>query len=212
MAFLCRSRHFRQTSWSSVDIASVDKMSIANSETSTSSRRRDTGFPETFCGSESCRSSAHGRRLLIRCSDRNTSLPHPDADTSPNACIFQEDISVARVTARQRRSFLARNKKATSHGFLTPGMYSGGDSSVMISASETSVGGGHAMNRPVSGSGDSFASLSTGDLHEDAAPDSPSQHQPRSHRHSRMQSIDSSASSTRKRSFMQKLGIHRHHD
>lgn len=159
------------------------------------------------------RSSALVRHLLTRGPDRNTSLPHPDADTSPNACIFQEDISVARVTARQRRSFLARNKKATSHGFLTPGMYSGGDSSVvMISASETSVGAGHAMNRPVSGSGDSFASLSTGDLHEDMAPNSPSQHQPRSHRHSRMESIDSSASSTRKRSFMQKLGIHRHHD
>ncbi|KAF3760775.1 hypothetical protein M406DRAFT_29821, partial [Cryphonectria parasitica EP155] len=67
-------------------------------------RHRNTGFPESFCG------------------NRNTSLPHPDADTSGNACITQEDISVSRVLSRQRRSFLNKNKRTISHGYITPEM------------------------------------------------------------------------------------------
>ncbi|KAJ5041331.1 uncharacterized protein L3040_005876 [Drepanopeziza brunnea f. sp. 'multigermtubi'] len=38
------------------------------------SRRRDTGFPEPLS------------------EDRNTTLPHPDADTSPNATIESTDV------------------------------------------------------------------------------------------------------------------------
>ena len=82
---------------------------------------RDTGFPEPFCG------------------NRNTTLPHPEANLSPDACISADDISVSRVMHRSRRSFLSKhNKRTTSHGVITremEAMYSdalsadGGDSS-----------------------------------------------------------------------------------
>ncbi|EOO02607.1 hypothetical protein UCRPA7_1901 [Phaeoacremonium minimum UCRPA7] len=66
---------------------------------------RDTGFPEPFCG------------------NRNTTLPHPDADLSPNASISADDISITRVLSRQRRSFLSsRNKRTISHGLITKEM------------------------------------------------------------------------------------------
>jgi len=51
-----------------------------------SSQRRFTGFPEPFC------------------LDRNTTLTHPDADTSPNATIEAADVDLSRV--RSRRKFL----------------------------------------------------------------------------------------------------------
>ncbi|CAM1500655.1 Fc.00g098170.m01.CDS01 [Cosmosporella sp. VM-42] len=78
---------------------------MASSPTSTKLRRepRDTGFPEPFNG------------------DRNTTLPHPDADLSPNACICQEDIDPDRALRRHRRSFLRKNNKHTlQHGKITP--------------------------------------------------------------------------------------------
>ncbi|GKT60594.1 hypothetical protein ColTof4_00720 [Colletotrichum tofieldiae] len=65
---------------------------------------RDTGFPEPFNG------------------ERNTTLPHPDANLSPNAVISQEDISGQRVMARTRRSFLQKHKRTISHGVITPQM------------------------------------------------------------------------------------------
>jgi hypothetical protein len=65
---------------------------------------RDTGFPEPFNG------------------QRNTTLPHPDANLSPNATISQDDVAVARVLSRTRNSFLSgsRHKHTVSHGFLKP--------------------------------------------------------------------------------------------
>ncbi|OAQ97953.1 hypothetical protein LLEC1_05238 [Akanthomyces lecanii] len=65
---------------------------------------RDTGFPEPFG------------------SVRNTTLPHPDADLSPNACIGQDDVHADLVLRRSHRSFLHRSKKhkkAISHGVVT---------------------------------------------------------------------------------------------
>lgn len=57
MVSLRRYHRSRQASWSLHDTSSLDTMSIAHSETSASSssraRVRDTGFPESFCGSES---------------------------------------------------------------------------------------------------------------------------------------------------------------
>lgn len=50
------------------------------------SRNRDTGFPEPLSN------------------DRNTTLPHPDADTSPNATMEAPDLNLVRT--RSRRSFL----------------------------------------------------------------------------------------------------------
>ena len=43
--------------------------------------------------------------------DRNTSLPHPNANLSPNACITEDDISVTRALARHRMSFIAQKEK-----------------------------------------------------------------------------------------------------
>ncbi|OHE99150.1 hypothetical protein CORC01_05643 [Colletotrichum orchidophilum] len=63
---------------------------------------RDTGFPEPFNG------------------ERNTTLPHPDANLSPNAVISQEDLSGNR--SRTRRSFLQKHRRTISHGRITPQM------------------------------------------------------------------------------------------
>ncbi|KAK2019131.1 hypothetical protein LZ32DRAFT_653293 [Colletotrichum eremochloae] len=65
---------------------------------------RDTGFPEPFNG------------------ERNTTLPHPDANLSPDAVISQDDINGQRVTARTRRSFLQKHRRTISHGVITPQM------------------------------------------------------------------------------------------
>ncbi|KAM7218942.1 hypothetical protein V8F06_005678 [Rhypophila decipiens] len=67
------------------------------STTSSSSRsslsKRDTGFPEGFCG------------------NRNTSLPHPNANLSPNACLTEDDIAITRALARHRMSFIAQKER-----------------------------------------------------------------------------------------------------
>ncbi|KAK2021144.1 hypothetical protein LX32DRAFT_271053 [Colletotrichum zoysiae] len=65
---------------------------------------RDTGFPEPFNG------------------ERNTTLPHPDANLSPDAVISQDDINGHRATARTRRSFLQKHRRTISHGVITPQM------------------------------------------------------------------------------------------
>ncbi|PHH70118.1 hypothetical protein CDD82_7335 [Ophiocordyceps australis] len=63
---------------------------------------RDTGFPEPFdCG-------------------RTTTLPHPEADLSPNATISSHDVGVEHVLKRQRLSFLKKHHKNLSHGVITP--------------------------------------------------------------------------------------------
>jgi hypothetical protein len=54
--------------------------------------------------------------------ERNTTLPHPDADLSPNASISADDIAIGRVLTRQRRSFLAKHKRTVSYGMITPEM------------------------------------------------------------------------------------------
>ncbi|KAM3520507.1 hypothetical protein NHJ13051_006810 [Beauveria bassiana] len=64
---------------------------------------RDTGFPEPFS------------------SRRNTTLPHPDADLSPNACIGQDDVHADLVMRRSTLPFLHRSKKhkkTLGHGTL----------------------------------------------------------------------------------------------
>jgi hypothetical protein len=72
---------------------------------------RDTGFPEPF-----------GDNF-------NTTLPHPDADLSPNATISQDDLSVAQAMKRRRLSMLTKHRRtvsqassvggATVHGVLS---------------------------------------------------------------------------------------------
>ncbi|POR32705.1 Uncharacterized protein TPAR_07121 [Tolypocladium paradoxum] len=65
---------------------------------------RDTGFPEPFD------------------EGRNTTLPHPDADLSPNATISHDDVAVDRALKRHRLSFLNKHKKTIAHGIISPQM------------------------------------------------------------------------------------------
>lgn len=60
-----------------------------DSTDSARSTKKNTGFPEPFS------------------EDRNTTLPHPDADTSPNATIEAPDLDLTRTHSRS--SFLHRN-------------------------------------------------------------------------------------------------------
>jgi hypothetical protein len=69
--------------------------------THTRQKSRDTGFPEPFDN------------------DRNTTLPHPDADLSPNASISQDDIAVDTVVKHRRRPF-NRHRRTVSHGYISP--------------------------------------------------------------------------------------------
>ncbi|KZZ91053.1 hypothetical protein AAL_06794 [Moelleriella libera RCEF 2490] len=69
---------------------------------STKRQSRDTGFPEPF----------H--------SGPNTTLPHPEADLSPNATLSYEDVSAERILKRHRLSFLRKNKRTVSHGTIDP--------------------------------------------------------------------------------------------
>ncbi|KAL6810815.1 hypothetical protein GGI42DRAFT_349791 [Trichoderma sp. SZMC 28013] len=66
----------------------------SSKSTSRTTRRvdRDTGFPEPF------------DQLS------NTTLPHPDADLSPNACISHDDLAGDHALKRKRLSFLHRHK------------------------------------------------------------------------------------------------------
>ncbi|KAI1850528.1 hypothetical protein JX265_004238 [Neoarthrinium moseri] len=78
-----------------------------STSTTTSSRRPasrdyDTGFPEL---------------------PRTTTWRHPEANTSPDACISAEDVDPARALHRHRKSFLHHKyKRTTSHGFITTEM------------------------------------------------------------------------------------------
>lgn len=82
----------------------MDTMGELPSPTISGRPRRDTGFPPSFDGV------------------RNTTLPHPDADTSGNASIGADDIAVHRTVSGQRRSSRYRSKRTLSHGVITPEM------------------------------------------------------------------------------------------
>ncbi|PSR97032.1 hypothetical protein BD289DRAFT_480368 [Coniella lustricola] len=181
-------------------------MSIASSDGSSASSRtrsRDTGFPESFCG------------------NRNTSLPHPDADTSGNACITQEDISVSRVMSRQRHSFLNKyNKRTISHGYITPETEQMSRTAAAVAHLDSDMSASDeklpTMNRapeleqqrcrPTSGGAQSYSSTSTAD-NEDAAPQ-PTRHD----RPSRDNGAETQSRSDRRKRIFGKFGIHRHHD
>ncbi|KAI1475240.1 hypothetical protein F4774DRAFT_298237 [Daldinia eschscholtzii] len=63
------------------------------------SRNYDTGFPDAFA-------------------EYTTSLRHPDANTSPGACISAEDIDPSKTLHRTHRSFLAKHKRTIAHGVI----------------------------------------------------------------------------------------------
>ncbi|CAK7209767.1 hypothetical protein SBRCBS47491_000552 [Sporothrix bragantina] len=149
------------------------KSPTLSNRSSRSTRDYDTGFPEPFCGSG------------------NTTWRHPEANTSPNACISSDDIALDRLYSRSRRSFLHKNKRTTlSHGKLTSAdleAYSELSSIVEIPSrtdvstssssssqnSRFSKDGGESLNRPstsasgtlIHGDGASLANAETSSLH-----------------------------------------------
>ena len=100
-------------------------MSVPQSPASTTSStklRRDTGVPEPFCGSTSTPSPLLSLLLtppLTRAPGRNTTLPHPDADLSPNASISSEDVDPSRTTRRSLRARRSRYRHILAHGKIT---------------------------------------------------------------------------------------------
>ncbi len=55
--------------------------------------------------------------------DSNTTLPHPSADTSPNACIESADVNISRTHSRHS-SFQLRNNRPKAKGSLASGLIS----------------------------------------------------------------------------------------
>ncbi|KAG6131314.1 hypothetical protein E4U38_004012 [Claviceps purpurea] len=112
--------------------STIPQIEIQAPRTSTSKRvPRDTGFPEPFHKGKMCMISAvdvdmYSRFVQVSYSQpprivSNTTLPHPDADLSPNATLSSDDVSPERVLKRNRLSFLKKNNKRTvSHGTLDP--------------------------------------------------------------------------------------------
>lgn len=91
-------------------------MPILLSPSRESFRERNTGFPDAFCGSKFNvpNRRASDKRVITnhQLSARNTSLPHPEANFGPDACLTEDDINPARALHRYRESFMAR--QATS--------------------------------------------------------------------------------------------------
>ncbi|PTB64227.1 hypothetical protein BBK36DRAFT_1124712 [Trichoderma citrinoviride] len=141
---------------------------------------RDTGFPEPFDQFS------------------NTTLPHPDADLSPNACITHDDLVGDYALKRKRMSFLSRNKnrRTLTHGSL--GAQSGLVNSVMSlslsRSSSSSLQVGEAAPKLTSPSTASFQSKSGSESAEStkkedetppSSPDSMSHSPKKSHRFSK---------------------------
>ncbi|RDA87175.1 hypothetical protein CP532_4289 [Ophiocordyceps camponoti-leonardi (nom. inval.)] len=91
-------RSTNQTLTVSQTRAMASTRSSSVSTTKSNHQRRETGFPEPLD------------------EDRNTTLPHPDADLSPGACISQEEVAIDRALKRHRLSFLHKHRKNTGQG------------------------------------------------------------------------------------------------
>ncbi|KHN94286.1 uncharacterized protein MAM_07815 [Metarhizium album ARSEF 1941] len=84
------------------ETSSIPQTGVVSPTRATKSKRvlRDTGFPEYFRNGP------------------NTTLPHPEADLSPNAMLSYEDVSEERMIKRHWRSFLRKHKRTVSHGVI----------------------------------------------------------------------------------------------
>ncbi|AEO63376.1 83f7b988-4477-469b-a237-9940947ac506 [Thermothielavioides terrestris] len=161
---------------------------IPPSPTQMSLRRRDTGFPEPFCGS------------------RNTSLPHPEANLSPDACITEDDVNPARALLRHRMTFMARQELRNG---------SSGSHYRNVSTSSSSENGGLTGELPTPDAlmspKDADSIESSSDRTSSRDPDSPPQHGSE-FGHRRVESRDSLGSPGGRRrsgSLLSRL-IHKH--
>lgn len=113
-------------------------MSAPSSPSGSSFRRqkRDTGFPEPFND------------------DRNTTLPYPGADLSPNARITMDDGLLNTDTSKRssRRSRLSKHRRTVSYGRITP-QYGNAPSVVSIDDATSGAGNGSPSDgtRPSTG-------------------------------------------------------------
>jgi hypothetical protein len=58
--------------------------------------------------------------LSIIYSGPNTTLPHPDADLSPNFILSYAGVSDERMMKKHRLSFLKKQRRTVSHGRINP--------------------------------------------------------------------------------------------
>ena len=101
--------------------------SVSSSNMPPKFRRQDwdTGFPEPFNSGKHpviFAYAEHSSADHVACPDRNTTLPYPGADLSPNACISMNDLlrtnSLASST-RSRRHRLSKHKRTVSYGIIS---------------------------------------------------------------------------------------------
>ncbi|KAK4204352.1 hypothetical protein QBC40DRAFT_105643 [Triangularia verruculosa] len=88
-----RRPRFRKSPSTSFSTISEDMVTPPRSPSQMSTRNRDTGFPDAFCG------------------NRNTSLPHPEAKIGPDAWITEDDVNVGRALIRHRMSFQVQTER-----------------------------------------------------------------------------------------------------
>lgn len=70
-------------------------------------------------------------RSLTDSTDFNTTLPHPDADLSPNATISADDLSVEQAMKRRRLSMLTKHRRTVSQASSIGGASISGVLSIM---------------------------------------------------------------------------------
>ncbi|KAM4066041.1 hypothetical protein HRG_000199 [Hirsutella rhossiliensis] len=92
----------------STEVPTIPQIHIMSPpQTSTTKPRRqprDTGFPEPFD------------------EGRTTTLPHPEADLSPNATISHEELAVDRALKRGRLFSRPKHRRTIGHGVISPQM------------------------------------------------------------------------------------------
>ncbi|KAK9782381.1 hypothetical protein SCAR479_00724 [Seiridium cardinale] len=159
----------------------------ASSHRRLSSRDYDTGFPDL---------------------PRTTTWRHPDANTSPNACISAEDIDPAKALHRHHRHFLSHKyKRTTSHGFITTEMeqdYLKSQEAFDAADSAIDLDDGRAL---VVGDGDARQSKDSTDSIDRADGSLKGGHSPTSPTDSQ---FEQKGDSPRKKSLFQRMRHHKH--
>ncbi|KAK4151744.1 hypothetical protein C8A00DRAFT_45103 [Chaetomidium leptoderma] len=156
-----RRPRFRRTP-SNRFITPEHMVAIPQSPTQMSLRQRDTGFPEGFCGS------------------RNTSLPHPEANLDPDACITENDVNPARALVRYRMSFMAQrelNSRSSTFDDQKPsGLFEEGALSAFGRLAINSIRATELPGLDAFRSSKDVDSAESSDGMSSRAPDSPLQH------------------------------------
>ena len=141
--------------------------------------------------------------------DRNTTLPHPDADLSPNATISQDDLELTNSLKRTRRSFLAKHKRTISHGYISPQMEAayGTNAGLLLHHNRTNSSGALAEEAEVEEGGEKPSTRGTA-FGSAAAPSVSTDGRPSKDGTESLSSAGDAASERRKhRSVLRRLGL-----